>query len=191
MSGIVAESQQMLHDLGFTVNGKSVPIDGVVDPRTTEAVRRFQTAYVKSDLKVDGIIGALTHAALEECRMTGGQLTTHFRLREFASKGNGDIRADRQLVIGLQALREVYGAAIGIRSGYRDSAHNRKVGGARGSQHLYGRAADLAWREPMSIDEVAELSLFSGIGYYKKSGKVVHVDVRPKASRANPVTWQY
>ena len=192
MSTIVSESQQALQDLGFTVNGKPILVDGIAGKRTTQAVRWFQAAWVKTELKVDGIIGGLTAAALKEARLVGGQLTANFSLREFASKGNGDIRVDRDLVISLQELREAYGAPIAIRSGYRDPAHNKKVGGATGSQHLYGRAADLIWtRWPLRLDAVRELQLFSGIGYYANTNNVLHVDVRPNATRKNPTTWSY
>lgn len=50
----------------------------------------------------------------------------------------------------LDPLREEYGAPIYVNSGYRSTEVNRKVGGARTSQHLKGeavdfRCADMAW----------------------------------------------
>lgn len=43
----------------------------------------------------------------------------------------------------LDPLREAYGAPIYVNSGYRCPALNRAVGGAAGSQHLTGEAADI------------------------------------------------
>lgn len=50
----------------------------------------------------------------------------------------------KQLVANiLDPLREAYGAPIYVNSGYRCPALNRAVGGAAGSQHLTGEAADI------------------------------------------------
>lgn len=49
----------------------------------------------------------------------------------------------RLISIVLDPAREIYGAAISVNSGYRSPELNAKVGGARGSYHLQGRAADL------------------------------------------------
>ena len=44
----------------------------------------------------------------------------------------------------LDPLREKYGKPIRVNSGYRCPNHNQKIGGATGSQHLKGEAADIA-----------------------------------------------
>jgi len=43
----------------------------------------------------------------------------------------------------LDPLRERYGKPIIVNSGYRCAKHNREVGGASGSQHMRGEAADI------------------------------------------------
>ena len=43
----------------------------------------------------------------------------------------------------LDPLREAWGAPIIVTSGYRCGKLNRAVGGATGSQHMYGQAADI------------------------------------------------
>jgi len=48
-----------------------------------------------------------------------------------------------QLAILLDQIREEYGKPITIISGARCKDHNRKVGGARKSAHVQGKAADL------------------------------------------------
>lgn len=42
-----------------------------------------------------------------------------------------------------QPVRDHFGKPIIVSSGYRSAALNRKIGGARFSQHLYGQALDL------------------------------------------------
>lgn len=49
----------------------------------------------------------------------------------------------KRLANYLQGIRNVYGKAIHINSGFRCEALNKAVGGAKNSQHLTGEAADL------------------------------------------------
>ena len=44
----------------------------------------------------------------------------------------------------LDPLREKYGKPIKVNSGYRCPKHNLAIGGAIGSQHMKGEAADIA-----------------------------------------------
>ena len=46
----------------------------------------------------------------------------------------------------LDPLRETYGKPIYVNSGFRCPELNKKVGGARNSYHLQGRAADITTR---------------------------------------------
>ena len=43
----------------------------------------------------------------------------------------------------LDPVREAYGKPVRVNSGYRCPKHNLKVGGAVGSQHMKGEAADI------------------------------------------------
>lgn len=43
----------------------------------------------------------------------------------------------------LDPLREAYGEAITVNSGYRSPALNKAVGGVKSSQHMTGEAADI------------------------------------------------
>lgn len=90
---------------------------------------------------------------------------------------------DEELPRRLELLRKAVGRPIVIRSGYRCPVHNRRVGGALRSQHLYGRAADLM--PGVATVAQARRAGFSGIG--KANGYAVHVDVRPGVS----VEWDY
>ncbi len=86
-------------------------------------------------------------------------LTPNFRVREFRSKdGANEIKIDMELVRKLQVIRDWAGAPINIESGYRTQAHNAAVGGATGSKHLEGMAADIVCssKSPLEIARKAE-----------------------------------
>ena len=78
-----------------------------------------------------------------------------------------------------------------ITSGYRTAAHNTAVGGAKSSQHLLGRAADIQVQDtdPLAVAAYAESLMpgWGGVGRYPvKAGRAkgwVHVDTRPNKSR--------
>jgi len=88
------------------------------------------------------------------------QLTEHFKLAEFTrsatAEANGikndlDREDDRNVIENLknlcvqvlEPLRRFADAPVIISSGYRCKELNRAVGGAAGSQHLTGEAADI------------------------------------------------
>ena len=127
------------------------------------------------------------------------QLSPSFRVREFACKGSDVVLIDDELVVLLQCIREHFGKPVHITSGYRTAAYNARkdVGGAKFSQHQYGKAADI-WIEGVSVDTLANyidqsvLPNTGGIGrYYKDAAPpnrkqpFVHIDVRKARSR-----WQ-
>lgn len=51
----------------------------------------------------------------------------------------------------LQPLRDIYGLPIQVTSGFRSMAVNKKIGGAIGSQHCNGEAADLVCRDNAAL----------------------------------------
>ena len=112
-------------------------------------------------------------------------LSANFRVREFACKDGSDkILVDTDLVVLLQKIRDHFGAAVTINSAYRTPAHNKAVGGATGSQHVKGTAADIvvAGAAPLEVAQYAEYLLpeSGGIGVYQS---FTHVDVRSIRSR--------
>jgi hypothetical protein len=89
-------------------------------------------------------------------------------------------KIDPILVQSLERLREILGKPITINSGYRCRDHNAEVGGAKQSQHVFGRAADIHVKgvDQKTLAEIAErVEDFEagGIGTYPRW---VHVDVR-------------
>ena len=120
------------------------------------------------------------------------RLAPDFKVRELRCKdGTDTVMVDEALTVVLQCIREHFGKAVGITSGYRTAAHNAAVGGAKSSQHLYGRAADIRV-QGVSVEDVAAYaeSLMpdrGGVGRYPaKAGRAtgwVHVDTRADKAR--------
>ena len=119
-------------------------------------------------------------------------LSPAFKVREFRCRDGSDaIMIDQTLVVLLQCIREHFGKPITITSGYRTAAHNKSVGGAKSSQHLLGRAADIQVADT-TVEAVAAYAEslmpdWGGVGRYPvKAGRAkgwVHVDTRAKKSR--------
>ena len=60
------------------------------------------------------------------------QLSPAFKVREFRCRDGSDaIMVDEALTVLLQAIREHFGKAVVITSGYRTATHNTAVGGAK------------------------------------------------------------
>jgi len=80
----------------------------------------------------------------------------------------------------LQRFRNIVGVSFSPNSAYRSESHNRKVGGAKKSQHRFGKAFDIPIKPGMSrqtIKEVAKMVGFRGIGDYNN---FVHIDTGPE-----------
>jgi len=156
--------------------GWPIKVDGVIGAQTTAAIRDFQRGYAFSTLVAGGGVGPRTLDALRTAIRRGGRCSQHFTFRSFRSPGDGWIKLDRALARGLEAYCEAVGEPVRILSGYRDPDWNAMHGGPPDSQHLHGTAADV---EPaMLLDDVHALRVFSGIGYDADTGLVHHVDVR-------------
>ncbi len=110
------------------------------------------------------------------------QLTPNFKVREFAcSDGTDTVFISPDLVEALQKIRDHFGKAVNINSGYRTEAKNKVVGGATYSQHKYGTAADISVTgvAPLDVAMYAHslLPKSGGVGLYK------YVDVRTSKAR--------
>ena len=120
------------------------------------------------------------------------RLAPDFKVRELRCKDGSDtVMVDEALTVVLQCIREHFGKAVVITSGYRTAAHNTKVGGAKSSQHLLGRAADIRV-QGVSVEDVAAYAEslmpdWGGVGRYPvKAGRAagwVHMDTRADKAR--------
>lgn len=116
-------------------------------------------------------------------------LSKNFKVSEFACKGSGcctTVLIDEQLVGYLQKIRDHFGKSITITSGYRCPTHNSRIGGATGSRHSKGQAADIVVQGVSSreVAKYAESIGIKGIGLYEtaKDGYFTHIDTRTTKS---------
>ena len=84
--------------------------------------------------------------------------------------------------------KDLGGNPIKITSWYRDTATNKRVGGAKFSQHLHGNAVDFYVVGQSTVDTFKELKTFGGgkLSLALGSG-FIHIDLRPGA----PARWRY
>lgn len=103
-----------------------------------------------------------------------------FSPAELACRGTGQLLIDEPALDKLQALREFLGKPMIVQSAYRSPEHNRRVGGAKHSQHLYARAFDISManHDPAIFEEAARAVGFTGFGYYVKQN-FMHIDTGP------------
>ena len=121
------------------------------------------------------------------------QLSKNFKKSEFRCKDGTDVPDElmdnlKELVENLQIIRDYIGKPIRVISGYRSPRYNRRIGGARKSQHMTAKAADLrvSGMSPRELREVI-IKLIKegkikkgGIGLYTS---FVHYDVRGRNAR--------
>ena len=126
--------------------------------------------------------------------MTNIQLTKNFNLHEFACKDGTSVPKEfipncSELAKNLQILRDYLDVPVVITgSGFRTLSHNNKVKGARNSQHLYAKAADInsPHHSPAQLAAVIEMLIVEGkmkqggIGIYQN---FVHYDIRGTKAR--------
>lgn len=91
-----------------------------------------------------------------------------------------------RLALSLESLRTRLGATpLHVNSGYRCPAYNARIGGAKASQHMEGKAADLSGRK-VTPGQIRAAALLvpgfkgGGIGLYPT---FCHVDIRAGAAR--------
>lgn len=113
------------------------------------------------------------------------KLSEFFNSTEMDCHGRGccsETLINKKLVEYLSKIRAHFGQPITITSGYRCPVHNRNVGGATGSRHGKGDAADIVVKgtAPRTVAQYAESIGIKGIGLYETSsdGHFVHIDTR-------------
>jgi uncharacterized protein YcbK (DUF882 family) len=112
-------------------------------------------------------------------------ISKYFFRHEFACHcGCGGDVVDAELLQVLEDVRNYFNKPTRILSGYRCTSRNEKAGGAKNSQHLLGKAADI---EVSGVPH-AEVQLYLkrkypetyGIGSYST---FTHIDVRRDKAR--------
>ena len=122
-----------------------------------------------------------------------GDLTNNFSLWEFKCRDGSGVPDEymdnvKLLAKNLQVLRNHIGLPVRVISGYRSPPYNRKIGGARKSQHMVAKASDIKV-SGMTPDQVRSTILQlieegkmmqGGVGRYVT---FTHYDVRGHKAR--------
>ena len=113
------------------------------------------------------------------------KLSENFNSLEFDCHGSGccsETIINPKLVEYVQQIRDHFGKSITVTSGYRCPVHNKRIGGATGSRHSKGDAADIVVSgvTPREVAKYAESIGIKGIGLYETDadGHFTHVDTR-------------
>jgi len=121
------------------------------------------------------------------------KLTENFSKSEFDSKDGAAMPLEvlqniKELANNLQVLRDHLGKSISINSGYRSPSHNKKIGGAKASQHLLGTAADIVVKGMQPSEVAKAIVQLIGEGKMKEGGlkayaTFTHYDIRGTKAR--------
>ena len=114
-----------------------------------------------------------------------GDISKHFDRKEFACKDNcGFDTVDVELITVLEDLREHFDSPVRINSGSRCKKYNDRIGGAKKSQHLVCRAADVTVDKisPIVVWEYLNFKYMAryGVGRYNS---FTHIDTRNISAR--------
>jgi uncharacterized protein YcbK (DUF882 family) len=104
----------------------------------------------------------------------------YFKRSEFECQcGCGFDTVDAQLLVILTAVREHFDTSVIITSGCRCVKHNKKVGGAKNSFHIYAKAADFKVKgvSPSEVMDFLDKKFPKQFGFIEYTSWV-HVDPR-------------
>lgn len=164
-------------DMGDLIKGSVITVDKIQD-----GFAHFEgwvsTSYLSTTDKTDQAQGI---NVVEYSLQADGerQISANFKVSEFRCKDESDkVLIDVDFVKDkLQPIRDHFGAAVTINSGYRTEEYNSKVGGAKSSYHMKGQAFDIvvAGHTPLEVAQYAQSLGINGIIQYNT---FVHVDSR-------------
>ena len=129
-------------------------------------------------------------------------VTTNFAWEEFRCNDGTPVPPEcqpdvrRLCELLLEPIRKAWGGPIIVVSGWRSRTWNARVGGAKGSYHVTGEAADIRPVDVLRVDPLrgliedmvreGELPDLGGIGAYRSW---VHVDIRRKKADGHIARW--
>lgn len=122
------------------------------------------------------------------------KLTKNFDSKEFDCKDGTPVPTEfmdncKELAENLQVLRDDLQVPVTVTgSGYRTPSYNKKVGGAKDSQHMYAKAADINAKGYTPIKLAAVIEKLIKEGKMKQGGLgiypgFVHYDIRGTKAR--------
>lgn len=176
--------QLLLEYLGYNV----VWIDGIIGPKTNNAISLFMKDYGLSDY--NNILKYLVAAVSGTLEKLDKELTDtedfwydikYFIRNDFVCKcGKCDTTAvemDKKLVSIAEKIVEHFGSNALVTSGIRCKEHNAEVGGVANSKHLTGNAMDFKIFGVSGTELNRYISSYSDIKYhYIITDEYVHMN---------------
>jgi len=117
------------------------------------------------------------------------QITKNFSRSEFSCHcGCGKAEISGHLVRKLQEVRDIYGKAMQISSGFRCVEHNAIIGGRLNSAHLSGLAADITIVSSAHRFDILPIILakFERVGV---GSDFIHCDI--DSEKPQEIIWTY
>jgi len=147
----------------------------------------YYNKYAKNgNTESEKIVGVKTYQENNRIQLSKNFNSYEFRCGLGSPCSCSTILIDSKLVEYLQKIRDHFGKSITITSAYRCPSYNKRIGGATGSYHSKGMAADIVVSgvAPREVAKYAESIGILGIGLYESSadGYFVHIDTRTTKS---------
>jgi|TARA_Y100000310_G_scaffold329343_1_gene398995 uncharacterized protein YcbK (DUF882 family) len=118
----------------------------------------------------------------------------NFAPEEMADRLTGEIAISRDFMDWLQEMRDRFGGALPVNSGFRTPQHDRQLGGA--DVHPQGVAADInvAGSAAVKLVSLALRYPGRGVGIHQRgpwSKRFVHLDMINSPQHPRPRIWTY
>lgn len=195
---LLIELQARLKQLGYYDDA----IDGLYGKNTGMAWAEFKADnWLGETDKISGasaklLVSKTFQVVNIDWRNPSQKISKYFTVREVTKGELARVPTDKtvinnilKLATKLDDIREQWGKPIGVTSWYRPTAINRAVGGARGSQHINGSAADIypIGGNIFEFQKWLDARWDMALGYGAKKG-FCHVDLRSPGQR---IRWNY
>lgn len=152
---------------------RKTPPDEPLAPREGDRTRVVRLSFGKS-IDLLGKIPGSKHFSWGEATHAGSRLPQ--RIEHY----NAIVNLAREL----DKARDQIGKPFEITSWYRPEPFNRRAGGSRMSQHLFGNAADIKVAGMTGRQLAKELSWWKGgLGIYPNLPNIIHLDNRAYRAR--------
>ena len=164
------------------------PADQSVSVQNTRASygQKYYDRLASGSKGDEKIMGVKTYQENEKTQLSNNFNSYEFRCGLGSPCSCSTILIDDQLVKYLQNIRDHFGKSVTITSAYRCPSYNKRIGGATGSYHSKGMAADIVVNGIASreVAKYAESIGIKGIGLYETAadGHFTHIDTRTTKS---------
>jgi len=103
--------------------------------------------------------------------------------------GKCDAKPTKRLLASLDSVRDVVGFPLGVSSGPRCKAYNKKIGGAKYSEHMDGDGADIPCTSSSNRIRIVDAALNVGINRIGIAKTYIHLGV--SETNDQMVMWVY